>query len=162
MIQVFLQIEECVEEYVSHPAALQIAQGYLTWRKGIHVFNASTKSVCDSQMKKVKRYLTWILGLDQVKHLAEQILEGQRFNAHPLHPLALLLIKVFQLKHGENAVAIDVHAAIPVLYAAETNGRQVVGVCVSESDRKLVKQMVSHGYPSSCVIPGWVFLVFLR
>lgn len=33
VVQVFLQVEEGVQEYVSHPAALQITQGYLTWKK---------------------------------------------------------------------------------------------------------------------------------
>ena len=33
MVQVFLQVEEGVKEDVGHPAALQITQGYLTWRK---------------------------------------------------------------------------------------------------------------------------------
>lgn len=30
VVQVLLQVEEGVEEYVGHPAALQIAEGYLT------------------------------------------------------------------------------------------------------------------------------------
>ena len=30
VVQVFLQVKEGVEEYVGHPAALQIAEGYLT------------------------------------------------------------------------------------------------------------------------------------
>lgn len=63
------------------------------------------------------------LGLDQVEHLAEQILEGQRFDAHSLHPLALLLVEVLQLKHGQDAVSIRVHAAEPVLDAGERSGR---------------------------------------
>lgn len=33
VVQVFFQVEKGVEEYVSHPAALQIAERYLTWRK---------------------------------------------------------------------------------------------------------------------------------
>ena len=33
MVQVFLQVEEGVKEYVGHSATLQITQGYLTWRK---------------------------------------------------------------------------------------------------------------------------------
>lgn len=33
VVQVFLQVEEGIEEYVGHPAALQITKGYLTWRK---------------------------------------------------------------------------------------------------------------------------------
>lgn len=33
VVQVFLQVEEGVKEYVSHPTALQIPKGYLTWRK---------------------------------------------------------------------------------------------------------------------------------
>lgn len=41
MVQIFLQVEEGVKEYVSHPAALQITQGYLTWRKnhGVWLFS---------------------------------------------------------------------------------------------------------------------------
>ena len=63
--------------------------------------------------------LTLALGFDQVEHLAEQILEGQRFDAHPLHPLTLFLIEILQLKHGQDAIAICVHAAEPVLYTGE-------------------------------------------
>lgn len=33
VVQVFLQVEEGVKEYVGHPAALQVTKGYLTWRK---------------------------------------------------------------------------------------------------------------------------------
>lgn len=33
VVQVFLQVEEGVEEYVGHPAALQITKCYLTWGK---------------------------------------------------------------------------------------------------------------------------------
>lgn len=66
------------------------------------------------------------LGLDQVEHLAEQILEGQGFDAHSLHPLALLLVEVLQLKHGQDAVSIHVHAAEPVLDAGERSVRRRV------------------------------------
>lgn len=31
MVQVFLQVEECVEEYVGHPAALQISESNFTY-----------------------------------------------------------------------------------------------------------------------------------
>lgn len=37
VVQVFLQVEECVEEYVGHPAALQIPQGDFTCRSKIRV-----------------------------------------------------------------------------------------------------------------------------
>lgn len=37
VVQVFLQVEECVEEYVGHPAALQIPQGDFTCRKNVGV-----------------------------------------------------------------------------------------------------------------------------
>lgn len=60
---------------------------------------------------------TLVLWLDQVEHLAEQILEGQGFDAHPLHPLTLFLVEILQLVHGQDAVAIAVHAAEPVLDA---------------------------------------------
>lgn len=60
---------------------------------------------------------TLVLRFDQVEHLAQQILEGQRFDAHSFHPLTLLLIEILQLKHGQDAVTIRVHAAKPVLYA---------------------------------------------
>lgn len=60
---------------------------------------------------------TLVLRFDQVEHLAQQILEGQRFDAHSFHPLTLLLIEILQLKHGQDAVTIRVHAAEPVLYA---------------------------------------------
>lgn len=63
--------------------------------------------------------LTLVLWFDQVEHLAEQILEGQGFDAHPLHPLTLFLIEILQLKHGQDAVAVGVHAAEPVLDAGE-------------------------------------------
>ena len=33
VVQVYLQVEEGVEEYVGHPTALQVTKGYLTWRK---------------------------------------------------------------------------------------------------------------------------------
>ena len=33
VVQILLQVEEGVEEYVSHSAALQIAERYLTWGK---------------------------------------------------------------------------------------------------------------------------------
>lgn len=33
VVQIFLQVEEGVKEYVGHPATLQITEGYLTWRK---------------------------------------------------------------------------------------------------------------------------------
>ena len=66
--------------------------------------------------------LTWGLGFDQVEHLAEQILEGQGFDSHALHPLTLLFIEVLQLKHGQHPVSVHIHAAEPVLY---TGDRQV-------------------------------------
>lgn len=37
VVQVLLQVEECVKEYVGHPAALQIPQGDFTCRSGIRV-----------------------------------------------------------------------------------------------------------------------------
>lgn len=71
----------------------------------------------------MRTYLTWILRLDQVKHLAEQILEWQGFDAHSLHPFTLLFIKVFQLEHRQDTITINIHAPKPVLYTTETNGR---------------------------------------
>ncbi len=47
-------------------------------------------------------------------HLAEAVLEGQRLYPQLLHPLQLLLVEVLQLVHGEEAVAVEVHAAEPV------------------------------------------------
>lgn len=46
-------------------------------------------------------------------------MEGQWLDAHGLHALTLLLVEELQLEHGQNAVPIEVHAAEPVLYAAE-------------------------------------------
>lgn len=66
--------------------------------------------------------LTLGFGLDQVQHLAQQVLEGQGLDAHPFHPLALLLVEVLQLKHGQDAVSVRVHAAEPVLDAEEGRG----------------------------------------
>ena len=68
---------------------------------------------------KRREWTTWALGFDQVKHLAEEILEGQRFDAHSFHPLTLLLVEILQLKHGEDAVAVCVHAPEPVLDTKE-------------------------------------------
>lgn len=58
---------------------------------------------------------TCTLRFHQVEHLAEQILEGQRFDPHALHPLTLFLIEKLQLEHGQDAIAVYVHAAVPVL-----------------------------------------------
>lgn len=66
------------------------------------------------------RFLTCTFRFHQIQHLAEQILEGQRFDSHSLHPLTLLLVEILQLKHGEDAVTIQVHAAEPILNTAET------------------------------------------
>lgn len=65
--------------------------------------------------------LTWAFRFNQIKHLAEQILEGQRFDAHPFHPLTLFFIEVLQLKHGQDTITIYVHTPEPVLNAGETN-----------------------------------------
>jgi len=48
-------------------------------------------------------------------HLTETIFEGQRFNAQLFHSLELLLVEELQLVHGEIAVAVQVHAAKPVI-----------------------------------------------
>lgn len=77
----------------------------------------------EEEEKKKKKGPSWSLtlgfGLDQVQHLAQQVLEGQGFDAHPFHPLALLLVEVLQLKHGQDAVSVRVHAAEPVLDAED-------------------------------------------
>lgn len=71
--------------------------------------------------------LTLGFGLDQVQHLAQQVLEGQGFDAHPFHPLALLLVEVLQLKHGQDAVSVRVHAAEPVLDAEDEDEEEDPG-----------------------------------
>lgn len=137
VVQVFLQVEEGIEEYVGHPAALQITEGYLTWRKRhIHrhmhksqiqierqVWTFQWKEITENTKGELALTLTLVLRFDQVEHLAEQILEGQRFDAHSFHPLTLFLIEILQLKHGQDTIAIRVHAAEPVLYTGERNGK---------------------------------------
>lgn len=66
--------------------------------------------------------LTFPLWLNEVQHLAEQVLEGQWLYAHHLHALTLLLIEEFQLVHGQHPVPIQVHAAEPVLDAGNRAG----------------------------------------
>lgn len=125
VVQVFLQVEECVEEYVGHPAALQIPQGDFTCRSeiGVRLEEIYTHTHTKEEKKKGPSWsLTLGFGLDQVQHLAQQVLEGQGFDAHPFHPLALLLVEVLQLKHGQDAVSVRVHAAEPVLDAEEGRG----------------------------------------
>lgn len=113
--------------------------------------------------------LTLTLGFrfDQVEHLAEQILEGQRFDAHFFHPLTLFLIKILQLKHGQDTIAIRVHAAKPVLYTGARNGKctqiehVTAGWYVTHFlDRKKCRNLNNCIY--SCILPGGIFLVFLR
>ncbi|OBS74633.1 hypothetical protein A6R68_14830 [Neotoma lepida] len=55
--------------------------------------------------------------LHQVKHLAQQIMEWQRLNAHGFHSFALLFVEVLQLIHGKYTVSIHIHAAEPILNA---------------------------------------------
>lgn len=69
--------------------------------------------------------LTLALRFDEVEHLAKQILEGQRLDAHPLHPLTLLLIEILQFEHGQDTIAIRVHAAEPVLNTGGRKARRV-------------------------------------
>lgn len=61
---------------------------------------------------------TFSLGLHQVQHLAQAVLEGQGLDGHAVQPPALLLVEVLQLKHGQHPVPVQVHAAEPVLNAA--------------------------------------------
>ncbi|CAO2633837.1 hypothetical protein LEMLEM_LOCUS22391 [Lemmus lemmus] len=61
--------------------------------------------------------LTITSWLHQVKHLAQQIMEWQRLNAHGFHSFALLFIEVLQLIHGKYTVSIHIHAAEPILNA---------------------------------------------
>lgn len=71
----------------------------------------------NESVSKCKR-LTFDLGLDQVKHLAEAVFKGKGLDGHGLQLLALLVIEVLQLVHAQHAVSVQVHAAEPVLYAA--------------------------------------------
>lgn len=61
--------------------------------------------------------LTFDLGLDQVKHLAEAVFKGKGLDGHGLKLLALLVVEVLQLVHAQHAVSVQVHATEPVLYA---------------------------------------------
>ena len=54
-------------------------------------------------------------GRSNEAYLTKAVLEGQRLYPELLHPLQLLLVKVLQLVHGQHAVAVEVHAAEPVL-----------------------------------------------
>lgn len=98
------------------------------------------------------------LRFDQVEHLAEQILEGQRFDAHPFHPLTLLLVEILQLEHGQNTVAICVHAAEPVLYTGERNDR-----CRELQTHRAEMQHIKQTHRTKLLfLPGGIFLVLLR
>lgn len=99
-----------------------------------------------------------VLWFDQVKHLAEQILEGQGFDAHPLHPLTLFLVEILQLIHGQDAVTVGVHAAEPVLDAGERKHKRKESVW---GESRLVDWLLKL-LLSVFVAPGWVFLVFFR
>lgn len=93
------------------------------------------------------------LWFDQVQHLAQQILEGQGFDAHPLHPLTLLLVEILQLVHGQDAVAIRVHAAEPVLDAGETED-------LVTFTRRAAQTAASHLPPAS--LTWWGFSCLLQ
>jgi len=100
--------------------------------------------------------LTRTLRFDQVEHLAQQILEGQRFDAHPFHPLALLLVEILQLEHGQDAVAIHVHAAEPVLQTGDgTNAHGVTHHTQTHTQTEKVEEAASSHRPS----PGEILLV---
>lgn len=104
--------------------------------------------------------LTWAFRFDQVEHLAEQILKGQRFDAHPLHSLTLFFIEILQLKHGQDAVTINIHAAEPVLYTGERNDNRVTH-CIQT--KTLINQDKNRTFLRDYIIlPGGIFLVFLR
>lgn len=70
--------------------------------------------------------LTFDLGLDQVQHLAEAVLEGEGLDGHGLQLLALLVVEELQLVHAQHAVPVEVHAAEPVLYAGGGGGEGTV------------------------------------
>jgi len=53
----------------------------------------------------------------QYKYLTEEIVEGKWINAHVLHSLKLLIIKMLQLIHGEITISIQIHTPKPILYA---------------------------------------------
>lgn len=105
-----------------------------------------------------RNVLTLVLWFNQVQHLAEQILEGQGFDAHPLHPLTLFLVEILQLVHGQDAIAVGVHAAEPVLDAGERKHKHKESVW----DESAFLDWLLPLLPGICVAPGWVLLVFFR
>ena len=52
--------------------------------------------------------------------LAEAVLEGQSLDAQHFHLLHLFLVEELHLVHGDDAVAVQVHAAEPVLDTDQT------------------------------------------
>lgn len=70
------------------------------------------------------KYLTFKLGLDKVKHLAEAVLKGKGLNSHSLQLLTLLLVEVLQLVHAQHPISIQVHTAEPVLHTRNTQQMQ--------------------------------------
>lgn len=73
VVQVFLQVEEGIEEYVGHPAALQVTEGYLTCRKQHRHKQAhvETLSYEEKSQTRLNATFTLVFRFDQVEHLAE-------------------------------------------------------------------------------------------
>lgn len=74
MVQVFLHVEEGVEEHVGHPAPLQVTEGYLTWRErtNTHSVLCEKRNQTGLTPRRHQRCsLTLALRFDQIQHLAE-------------------------------------------------------------------------------------------
>lgn len=127
------------------------------------VWTFQWKEITENTEGELLLTLTLVLRFDQVEHLAEQILEGQRFDAHSFHPLTLFLIEILQLKHGQDTIAICVHAAEPVLYTRERNskiehvtaGWYATHLLDTLREKETVKLLLNR-----CLLPGGIFLVF--
>lgn len=59
------------------------------------------------------------------RHLTEAILERQRLDAERLHALQLFLIKVLEFVHGDEAVAIEVHAPASIHPTARNHSNSI-------------------------------------
>ena len=59
-------------------------------------------------------------------NLTEAVLERQRLNAQHLHFLDLFFVEELHLVHGDDSVAVEVHAAEPVLNATHNTATKCI------------------------------------